>query len=392
MIKKRVLTVLMALIMIISFDITALADDISDKEQELQQKIGDSQGKISNLNNTIESLEEKILSGQKQANELENSISEVDGDIKDMQKKITDLQSRIDVTTKELNAAIQDYNLQDERMKNRINALYKNGTSVGYLEVILEATSFSDFMTKADILKKIVNYDVDMLKEMKQKREEINNKKLALDKDKSDMVALKNSLDGKKVTLVTQNKEKKSLIALLSRDKSNYESMLKQEQSDAEMMKRELSTLRTYKGKYTGEVAAILHSSDFPSGKSPRITSPFGYRTDPITGQQLFHSGLDIGTALVKNIPVYAMAAGKVILAKYYGGYGNAVVIDHGSGLTTLYGHNNTLLVSVGAMVKAGQKIALSGSTGRSTGPHVHFEIEKDGEYQNPADYYWLGN
>jgi murein DD-endopeptidase MepM/ murein hydrolase activator NlpD len=300
------------------------------------------------------------------------------------------MENKIDYTTKELNAAIANYNQQDERMKKRINTMYKNGTSMGYLEIILSSDSFADFISRTDILKKIVDYDIETLKEMKQKREEIDEKKAGLEQDKAEQVAMKSSLDNKKSALVQQNKERKNLVALLSRQKSEYESSLKAEEEAAEKLKKEINALRTYKGSYDGSKWAILHKSDF-TNYSPRITSYFGYRTDPITGVKSYHSGLDIGTGGVKNKPVYAMAAGKVIISRYYGGYGYAVVIDHGSGLTTLYGHNNTLLVKEGQTVEGGQKIALSGSTGRSTGPHVHFGVQMNGEYIDPQPYYMLG-
>jgi len=390
--KKRILAFLLALLLIFSLGTSVFAEDTSGREQELENQWDNSQEKIDNLNNSISDLKDKILNSQKQAKTLETSISKVDGEIKAMMQKITAAQNKIDVATKELDAAIEDYNLQDERMKKRINALYKNGTTTGYLEVILESRSFADFMSKADILQKIVNYDVDMLKEMKQKREEINKKKVLLEKDKAELVALKNNLDTNKKTLVKQNQDKKTIIAQLGRDKASYESMLHQEEATAAKIKGEINALRSYRGNYDGSKWAILHISDFPSGVIPRISSPFGYRTDPITGSKAYHSGLDISTRGYNNIPVYAMAGGKVIVAKYYGIYGNTVVIDHGSGVTTLYAHNTSLVVSVGAEVKGGQKVANSGTTGRSTGPHVHFGVQIYGEYVDPAKYYMLGD
>lgn len=390
--KKRILALLMALLLVFSISTSVLAVDTNDKEKELENQLDNSEEKIDGLKGSISDLKDKILSSQKQAKTLETNILKVDGEIRAMMQKITGVQNKVDVASKELDAAIEDYNLQDARMKKRINALYKNGTTTGYLEVILESKSFADFMSKADILQKIVNYDVDMLKEMKQKREEINKKKVLLEKDKAELVVLKNNLDANKKTLVKQNQDKKTIIAQLGRDKASYESILSQEEATAAKIKGEINALRSYRGNFDGSKWAILHISDFPSGVTPRISSYFGYRTDPITGSKAYHSGLDISTRGYNNIPVYAMAGGKVIVSKYYGTYGNTVVIDHGSGVTTLYAHNTSLVVSVGAMVKGGQKIANSGTTGRSTGPHVHFGVQIYGEYVDPANYYLLGD
>lgn len=384
---------MLTLLLIMSFSVAAFADDKPDKEKDLEQQYEESKGKINEYNDKIADLKDKILSEQSQVTALENNIVQVNSDIKNLETQITDMTKKIDTTTKELNIAIADYNTQDDRMKNRINAMYKNGTSMGYLEVILESKSFADFISKADIMKKIVDYDMDLLKEMREKREEINNKKLGLEKDKSDLVAMKNTLDQKKQSFTEQNNQKKSVVALLSREKSDYESLRKQEEANAAKINNEINVLRSYKGQFNGEVRPILHKSDFPSGVVPRISSTFGYRIDPITGGKAYHSGLDIATKGYKNIPVYAMAEGKVIIARYEpAGYGNVVVIDHGSGFATLYGHNNQLLVKTGDTVEAGQEIALSGSTGRSTGPHVHFGVQHDGNWVDPAPYYILGS
>ncbi|MCE3235515.1 MAG: Peptidase [Vampirovibrio sp.] len=118
---------------------------------------------------------------------------------------------------------------------------------------------------------------------------------------------------------------------------------------------------------------------------SGQVTSPFGWRTDPITGSPRFHGGLDIAAAA--GTPVYAPQAGVVMFSGYYGGYGNVVVLNHGNSLYTVYGHNSQLLVQPGQNINRGQPIALVGSTGRSTGPHLHFEVHYNQQYLNPVTY-----
>lgn len=118
---------------------------------------------------------------------------------------------------------------------------------------------------------------------------------------------------------------------------------------------------------------------------SGKMTSPFGWRVDPMTGSQRFHGGIDL--AAVSGTPVYAPQAGLVMYSGYYGGYGNVVVLNHGNSLYTLYGHNSQLLVKAGETVYRGQTISKVGSTGRSTGPHLHFEVHHNGQYVNPVTY-----
>lgn len=366
------------------FTSMAYADQIDD----LQNKYDQIQNKIDSNKKEANNLEDQIAIEQKSVNDLEVKISKADQDINKLQGKIDTAQKNIDITTNQLNEAIADYQKQDELMKQRINALYKNNTSAGFIEVILDSSSFSDFISKADILKKIVNYDVDMLKEMKQKRDEINAKKVALDKQKADLLAdqsvlssKKDDLQGMKKTATRSMGSLRSKIAQLNADNAA-------EDRAAKLILQQIAKLQDQGGYYDGSKYAIIHRADFPAGRSPRITSGYGSRVDPITGRMgAFHQGIDIGTAGITNIPVYAMSSGKVILARWYGGYGNCVVIDHGGSISTLYGHNNKLLVSEGQTVAGGQKIALSGSTGRSTGPHVHFSVIKSGNYINPSPY-----
>lgn len=366
------------------FTSTAYADQIGD----LQKQYDKIQDRIDSNKQQADDLEDQIAIDQKNVNTLETSISKADQDINALQDKIDAAQAKIDTTTIQLNAAIADYQKQDAAMKERINALYKNDTSAGFIEVILESTSFSDFITKADILKKIVNYDVDMLKEMKEKRDAINAAKVELDKEKADLLADQSTLNNKKENLLSMKKDETDAMSSLRNKVAQLNSDNEAEDRAAKLILEQIAKLQDQGGYYDGSKYAIIHRADFPAGKSPRITSGFGSRIDPITGKMgAFHQGIDIGTAGVVNIPVYAMSGGKVIIARWYGGYGNCVVIDHGGSISTLYGHNNKLLVSEGQTVAGGQKIALSGSTGRSTGPHVHFSVIKNGNYIDPSPY-----
>lgn len=384
--RKKILTVITILLVALLFNVAAFADELTNKQNQFEK----TQDKIEELKGQKQDLKEEIEEDNKKINAIDTNIDGVSQEIRDMERKIKAAQDRIDVAIKELNAAVEEYNQQDERMKNRINALYKNGTSMGYIQVILEADSFSDFISRADILKKLLDYDISMLKEMKAKREEINKKKIVLEQEKAELVAVKYNLDGKKKQFEAQKKERLTMVAMLSRKLSTVNSTLAQEELAAKKLVDEIARLSS-KGIYDGSKFAVIRKSDFPPGRSPRITSYYGTRVDPITGyRSAYHSGVDIGTALLSNIPIYSMAPGRVVLSKYYGGYGYTVVVDHGSGFSTLYAHNNKLLVSEGQTVAGGQKIALSGSTGRSTGPHLHFGAMKNGEYIDPMPYLYI--
>ena len=146
----------------------------------------------------------------------------------------------------------------------------------------------------------------------------------------------------------------------------------KDSESLGDLIRQKIAAARGVAGRGTGQMI-------FPTGG--RITSRFGTRTHPVLGYRRFHAGIDFGAS--SGTPVNAADSGRVIFSGWYGGYGNAVIIDHGGGITTLYGHNSRLLVSEGQTVQQGQAIAAVGSTGLSTGPHLHFEVRRNG---NPVD------
>ncbi|HBM76333.1 MAG TPA: hypothetical protein DD429_12390 [Clostridiaceae bacterium] len=386
---KKLVSIMLILTLVMVSGSTAYADEMTDKQNQYDAV----QNRLNGAKKQYDSLGDEVEAGEKEIRTTDSSIQGLNSEIENMNSKIEAEQDKINSATDKLNKAIEDYNEQDERMKKRICAIYKNGTSYGYLEVILDSTSFSDFMSRTDIMQRILDYDVDMLKEMKQKREAIDKEKAELEQSKAELLAQKNTIESKKNQLEQQKAERKTLVAKVSRQMNQLKSYMDQEEATAKKLQNEIKALQSNTGNYDGSKYAILKRSDYPKGTSPVITSGFGYRIDPITGEKgAYHSGIDIGTGRTTNIPVYAMASGKVILAKWYGGYGNAVVVDHGGGLSTLYAHNNKLLVKVGDTVSGGQKIALSGATGRVTGPHVHFGVMKNGEYINPSPYLLIGN
>jgi len=401
---KKTSSLILALMLIFVFNTSAMADSISDKKNQKQEHLNSKQELVKKK----QGLEEEIKQTKGKISGIESDISKVNGEINTLHAKINGVQNTINKTSKELETAVKVYEDQDEKMTKRINSLYKCGAASGYLEILASSNSFSDFIVKADLMKKVINYDIDMLKELKGKREEIDRKKADLEKSKAELVAYQSKVNEKKNHLVNQNKEQKTLVAVLSRSSQEYTRKIQQEEAAAAKVDKEINQILKqieeenrrkqaqnkgnggstgHGGNYNGNVAAILHSSDFPSGR-PIISSGYGSRRDPFTGITTTHWGIDIATAGNTNIPVYSMAAGTVVLVRHSNaGYGNYVVIDHGSGVMSLYAHNNSIVVGLGDQVSAGQKIALSGSTGASTGPHVHFEVRINGQRVNPEPY-----
>jgi murein DD-endopeptidase MepM/ murein hydrolase activator NlpD len=260
--------------------------------------------------------------------------------------------------------------------------MYKNG-SIGILSVLLGSDSMSGFLTNIEMAKRIYNSDEELLETIQDEHALVNEKK--------------NELMQLKERLLTQTAEVKSYKASLDKseaqlaeqkqsvEKSNkeLEAQIDSLNEEADRLAAEILKLQS-KGEYAGGVMC------WPSKASRRITSPFGNRIHPILRKYKFHTGIDIGAGMGTDI--LAANSGRVIASAYNaGGYGYYIMVDHGGGIVTLYAHCSKLLVSSGEVVVRGQTIAKVGSTGMSTGAHIHFEVRINGKYVDPLAYVTAG-
>ena len=236
---------------------------------------------------------------------------------------------------------------------------------LSYLEVITGAKSFSDFANRLELLKRIIHSDFNLIIEIQKQKAVIEAKKAELEEQKARLDAL--AAEAQKAQDEAAAQMEADLIAESNNVREMIQNRIRQQQSG-------------------GIDTPVVHGTGvFIWPCNGPITSPFGYRTHPIFGTTIYHAGIDIGVDY--GTPIHAADGGTVIAAEWYGGYGNAVIIDHGNGLQSLYGHNSSLTVSVGETVSQGQVIAYAGSTGYSTGPHCHFEVRQNGEAVDPMGY-----
>ena len=304
--------------------------------------------------------------------ELSKKMSQIEKDVKEMQKKVDNLNYMISQTSEQISDTETKIEKKEKEMaerqdnlNERLRVMYKNG-SIGFVDVLLGSNSISEFVSNMEIIQKIYQNDVEVLETLKKEHEELE--------------GIKASLKERKTKLASQKEE-------LASDKAELDVKKKELQAEEEKLKAEADRL-------TSEILKLMDKNSpyvggefaWPCPASSYISSSFGNRLHPTLKVWLFHTGIDIGCAAGKDI--VAAASGKVIMSQVYGGYGNCVMIDHGGGIVTLYGHASKLLVSQGDTVKRGQTIALVGSTGRSTGPHLHFEVRENGQYINPMSYF----
>ncbi len=372
--KRKRYVAIIAIISLIAFLAITLLPTISNivyaagTRAQLEEKLKQSQAsksaaeqKVKDLNAQKSSIKEELEALNSQIAEVENEVNEMNAAIAENNAQIEAQQEKIDI--------------YDDEFKERARTMYKHG-SVSYLDVLFGANSFSDLMYKVKMVERIINYDRAIIQEMTDAR-----------------TALEKQREEKEFNLqILENKQSEynSKIALRNEKINQINSDVEAARAQADKEEAEMASLRSQIAKLgsstsSGPSVASYGSMQWPSATSKYITSPYGTRFHPIQKRYKTHTGIDIGAA--SGTPVLAAESGKVIMAQWNGGYGKCVVIDHGGGITTLYGHNSSLSVSVGQKVTKGQQIALVGSTGNSTGPHIHFEVLINGKHTDPMAY-----
>lgn len=372
--RGKALNLALSLLISLSVTGTALADDLEDQLADLQRQAEEQQAKTNEASAKVESVSERLRQIQEELRVATAEYKDVKGQLDSVEDKISD-------NTELLEKTEADLKVKNKKLQQRVRDIYING-QISYVDVLFGAKDFADLMTRMDVLKRIIKHDYDLIMKVKEEKATVENTRVQLEKDKAEAEVLVADAQAKKAKVEDKESEQQVLLdqAVYDRDTSErmYEEIMAASQEVANMIRRSQMSSAGYSGAPAGAGGMIWPISG-------PITSEFGWRTHPIFGTARFHSGLDIGGDY--GMPIYAAASGTVIYAGWISGYGNAVIIDHGGGVTTLYGHNDSLNVSEGENVAQGQVIAMCGSTGNSTGPHCHFEVRENGEPVSPYGY-----
>lgn len=374
---------IVALVAFVTLSLITALPAFTASAKTAQEKLNESVKQQDELKGKIKDAEAQKSSTLAQKQALDQEITGLQSKIDKLSSQISASNTKIENKQAELTKAQKESEEQYEAYYDRAKMLIQRG-SITYLEVLLKAESFSDLLSRINIVKQIAKYDNNRLNELKKIEEQIAAVKKELEAEKSTLVALKSENDSQMSALKSKQAQSQKLIDTLSSNINDYEAALKaQEKAEAaarEEIKRLTQTTSSQSRVFVGGVFA------WPSVSSV-ITSPYGTRTHPITGRVKNHTGVDIGAA--SGTAIYAANSGTVLVAGWNsGGYGNYVVVDHGGGITTLYAHCSSLCVSTGQKVTKGQVIAKVGSTGMSNGPHLHFEVLKNGAHTNPMAYF----
>ncbi len=388
---KCALAVVLAFTMILTpqFTLPASASKSLSQLQKEQANLKKKQTEVAARLKTLKADKAKKLDYK---NALDSQVSTVQSQIDVLSEQITALDG--DITQKQSQIANKQVSINSnyEKLKQRLHALYLTGEASS-LEIIMSAKNVMDLADKTEAIKAITTHDTNLINLLKTDMESIKTEKTEIETNRQSVAAAKVAMDSKQNELNALIKETQSVIAELAANESsaNAENAKLAEQRK----KADAAIDQWYKDYYasqkgTGGSGGYTSTGNFawPVPGVTRITSGFGSRWGA------FHKGIDIASAGVYGKPIVAADSGRVMQGGWgnygtgYGGYGNVVAIDHGGGYSTLYGHCSRVVVSAGTIVKKGQVIAYVGSTGNSTGPHLHFEIRVNGVAKNPLNWF----
>jgi murein DD-endopeptidase MepM/ murein hydrolase activator NlpD len=320
------------------------------------------------------------------------AMAVVDGHLGSLAAQTASTQRRIAWNTVQLDAAQRSLALHDAMLRKRLVDIYENG-ELNYLNVLVSAHSFSDFVERWEDLRLLIGANEDAVRERAAAEKKVADVQSNLDQTRLRLAQEQQAQQEARSQLASLADERRNLVALAADQKHRAADQVAQmeELSAAEEAQLEALIQERSREIEAANKAAGIAGGALPSGGPGKfswpvtgtITSPFGWRSNPFGGAPEFHQGLDIGAP--SGTTVTAAAAGTVIMAQWYGGYGNYILIDHGGGYSTGYGHLSAIYVSRGQTVARGQAIGAVGSTGYSTGPHLHFEIRINGKPVDPA-------
>lgn len=420
--KKNIRGISTALLVTIVLSGTSISfadkiEDLQKEQNEIKNEIQSNQEKLDKVSGEQRTVDEQIK-------DLDEKMTKASLELNKVEDDLVTIQEEIDKNLEELEEAERVLAEKQENFEARVNVMYMNG-DVGYLELLLTSKDIKDFFSRKEMVKTIAKQDRELLESMKEQKELIEEKKKELDAQRASLAAAKTKLEARKNDLEVATREKQDLMSRLEQDIEYYQAQdkkfmedadsigaqilkLQEEQKareEAQRLEREAAEAKKKQSQASkapassGDTNSSGNSSTssspsqapvggrmtWPVPSSGRISSPFGWRIHPIRKTKNLHTGLDIPAAAGSN--VIAASSGTVIYSGWLGSYGNAVMIDHGGGIVTLYGHNSSTVVSVGQTVNRGAVVAKVGSTGASTGPHCHFEVRQNGNYINPLPW-----
>lgn len=395
--KKKILTLITICLILVCFSINVFsANEVSQNEiiegetnseatnKTLFEQKTEVDNKLNESNTRLEYVKSEISASMQKVQELDDSINDYQNKYNELQSQIASLEAEISSTQNDLTKTEQEYARKENLLKKRVVALYEGGETT-YLDVLLSSKNLFDFLSNYYMLEQIIEFDSNLLNELDEQKQNIEVKKAEQEKKKTDLRVAKAKQGQMQILMENQKTLQVSYASKLSEEEKNLYEQIEQYKKEQEDLENQIQAAINWSGalaiQYKGGVMLWPIAVD-----GTYITSPYGNRLHPIQGVYRYHDGIDIGNAGY-GAPVIAAADGIVTYAGVMSGYGNCVMINHGDGIVTLYGHGQEIYTELGATVKQGDVIMAVGSTGNSTGPHLHFEVRKFGVAVDPITY-----
>lgn len=371
------------------------SDSIREKEEQIAQARKDKenlQSGLTDLQKLKDDLESKRTDLNNYIFELDNSVAEIDKNLVRLTQQIHEKEEELEQTQKELDDAIERENSQKEHMVGYINFAYETGNPQA-MDILLSSHSFSEFLNKADYVEKVISYEHTMWEDYRNIREYVELCQEHLELEKEIMLQTQANAELEKQSL-------KELIEQKTQDIISYETDIRTKDQAIKELEEEIAAqnaeIAALEAAIAEEKKRVLANNGtvvrydggkfkFPLATYTRISDEYGMRIHPILGVEQFHNGVDL--AAPAGTSIYAAYDGVVVAAAYSETMGNYIMIDHGDGLFTIYMHASALYVNKDDIVVRGETIAAVGSTGRSTGNHLHFGVRLNGEYTSPWNY-----
>jgi murein DD-endopeptidase MepM/ murein hydrolase activator NlpD len=347
---------------------------------DLQTQRNEIQNQMNEANEQLEGVQNDISENLQQVQKLDEKISNSQQELDELNKKIEDLENSSEEVEKKLKTAEENYDKQKKLLDSYLVAVQES-SDTQYLDVLLSSKNISEFLSNYFLITELANSQVELLEDMQNKKNEIQQSKEKLDKNKEDLAVIKANQTKTATVLANTKTVRENFISKLSDQEKDIQSKIDEYYAQFNAINSEILQL-AQGGIATQYIGGELA---WPVPGYTVISSNYGMRTHPITGVYKLHTGVDIRAPL--GATFIAANDGIVTKASYNGAYGNMVIIDHGGGVSTLYAHGSEILVQVGQTVKRGEPVLKVGSTGYSTGPHAHFEVRLNGVVTNPMPY-----
>ncbi len=367
--------------------------------EESEKAVDEAQSEKKDLQTGLSTIKKLLNSLETAKDNLENYVTQLDASLAELTEKIEELNTQleekkleIEITKDTLAIAEELEKEQYEAMKQRIRFIYEKGNTT-YVELLLSANSFADFLNKTQYITKLSEYDRDMLNEYIKTKEMVAQTKATLESEQKELEEVMASIAAEQKEVENLISQKETEIVAYESDIDNKEQAIKDYEAeiaaqDAEIKALEATIAAEKKRLLEENRKAISYDGGqfkWPAPDYTRISDDYGMRMHPTLGVEKFHNGIDLASPSGSRI--LAAYDGEVVAATYSPSMGNYIMIDHGDSLYTIYMHASALLVSRGDMVVKGEQIAKVGSTGRSTGPHLHFGVRLEGDYISPWKY-----